>query len=154
MMHVLLKEGFADRAYLARYTDFGPDIEAHLADKTPEWAAAITGLAADEIVGLRAALRPAPSAASCGVGFGFTRSRNGSAGMHAVTCLPAITGAWQHRGGGAFFLNLDNWKLDTTLAHGLDLIDPKTRIIDQSRIGPMLCGDATRWPAARRSWRC
>ena len=49
MMHVLLKEGFADRAYLARYTDFGPDIEAHLADKTPEWASAITGLAVDEI---------------------------------------------------------------------------------------------------------
>ena len=140
MMHVLLKEGFADRAYLARYTDFGPDIEAHLADKTPEWASAITGLAADEITAF-ARLYGGTERSFLRVGFGFTRSRNGSAGMHAVTCLPAITGAWQHRGGGAFFLNLDNWKLDTTLAHGLDLIDPKTRIIDQSRIGPILCGD-------------
>ena len=50
MMHVLLKEGFADRAYLARHTDFGPEIEAHLADKTPEWATAITGLPVEEIV--------------------------------------------------------------------------------------------------------
>ena len=140
MMHVLLKEGFADRAYLARYTDFGPDIEAHLADKTPEWASAITGLAADEITAF-ARLYGGTQRSFLRVGFGFTRSRNGSAGMHAVTCLPAITGAWQHRGGGAFFLNLDNWKLDTKLAHGLDLIDPKTRIIDQSRIGPILCGD-------------
>jgi anaerobic selenocysteine-containing dehydrogenase len=58
-----------------------------------------------------------------------------------VTCLPAITGAWQHRGGGAFFLNLDNWRLDTTLAHGLDLMNPTTRVLDQSRIGPVLCGE-------------
>jgi anaerobic selenocysteine-containing dehydrogenase len=140
MMHVLLKEGFADRAYLARHTDFGPEVEVHLADKTPEWASAITGLAADEITAF-ARLYGGTQRSFLRVGFGFTRSRNGSAGMHAVTCLPAITGAWQHRGGGAFFLNLDNWKLDTTLAHGLDLIDPKTRIIDQSRIGPILCGD-------------
>jgi anaerobic selenocysteine-containing dehydrogenase len=61
--------------------------------------------------------------------------------MHAVTCLPAMTGAWRHRGGGAFFLNLDNWRLNTTLAHGLDMIDPKTRVLDQSRIGPVLCAD-------------
>ena len=58
------------------------------------------------------------------LGFGFTRSRNGSAAMHAVSCLPAMTGAWKHQGGGAFFLDLDNWGLDLTLAHGLDMIEP------------------------------
>ena len=57
MMHVLLKEGFADRDYLARHTDFGPDIEAHLADKTPEWASAITGLPVERDRRLRPALR-------------------------------------------------------------------------------------------------
>jgi anaerobic selenocysteine-containing dehydrogenase len=51
MMHLLLKEGFADRDYLARYTDFGPEIEAHLAGKTPQWASAITGLPVAEIEG-------------------------------------------------------------------------------------------------------
>ena len=140
MMHVLLKEGLADRAYLARYTDFGPDIEAHLADKTPEWASAITGLAAEEIVDF-ARLYGRTERSFLRLGFGFTRSRNGAAAMHAVTCLPAMTGAWQHKGGGAFFLRFDHWGLDITRAHGLDLIDPKTRFIDQSRIGPVLCGE-------------
>src|SRR6185503_13424157 len=50
MMHVLLKEGLADRDYLARHTDFDADVEAHLADKTPQWAAALTGLSETEIV--------------------------------------------------------------------------------------------------------
>jgi anaerobic selenocysteine-containing dehydrogenase len=140
MMHVLLKEGMADRAYLAQYTDFDATIEVHLADKTPQWAAAITGLAAEEIASF-ARLYGATKRSFLRLGFGFTRSRNGSAAMHAVSCLPAITGAWRHEGGGAFFLNLDNWQLDLTLAHGLDKIDPGTRLLDQSRIGPVLCGE-------------
>jgi anaerobic selenocysteine-containing dehydrogenase len=140
MMHVLLKEGFADREYLARHTDFGPDIETHLADKTPQWASAITGLPVAEIVDF-ARLYGRTERSFLRVGFGFTRSRNGSAAMHAVTCLPAMTGAWKHPGGGAFFLNLDNWRLDLTLAHGLDMVNPATRVLDQSRIGPILCGE-------------
>jgi anaerobic selenocysteine-containing dehydrogenase len=31
--------------------------------------------------------------------------------------------------------------LDLTLIEGLDVVDPSTRILDQSRIGPILCGD-------------
>lgn len=141
IMHILLNEGFADRDYLARYTDFGSAIEQHLADKTPEWASAITGLPVAEIVDF-ARLYGRTERSFLRVGFGFTRTRNGSAAMHAVTCLPAMTGAWKHPGGGAFFLNWDNWQLDVTLAHGLDFIDPATRILDQSRIGPVLCGDS------------
>ena len=32
------------------------------------------------------------------VGYGFARSRNGAGNMHAVTCLPTVTGKWRHRG--------------------------------------------------------
>lgn len=140
VMHVLLRDGLADRDYLARLTDFDASVEAHLAAWTPARAAAETGLEEPEIEAFarlygetpRSFLRP---------GFGFTRNRNGAAAMHAVSCLPAITGAWQHRGGGGFFLKLD-WDLDLRLAHGLDGIDPATRVLDQSRIGAVLCGDA------------
>ncbi len=141
MMHVLLQEGLVDRDYLARYTDFDAGVEAHLADKTPQWASAITGLPVEEILAF-ARLYGRTERSFLRLGFGFTRSRNGAAAMHAVTCLPALTGAWRHPGGGAFFLNLDNWGLDLTLAHGLDMQDTSTRILDQSRIGPVLCGEA------------
>ncbi|HXP98141.1 MAG TPA: molybdopterin-dependent oxidoreductase, partial [Telmatospirillum sp.] len=49
VMHVLFAEGLADRDYLAKFTDKPDELEAHLADRGPEWAAAITGLAVDEI---------------------------------------------------------------------------------------------------------
>lgn len=141
MMHVLLAEGLEDRAYLEKYTDFDDDMRAHIATWTPERAAAVTGLDISQIVDF-ARLYGSTPRSFLRAGFGFTRSRNGAASMHAVTCLPAITGAWQHRGGGAFFLALDNWRLDTRIAHGLDKCDPTMRILDQSRIGAVLTGDA------------
>ena len=75
------------------------------------------------------------------VGYGFSRSRNGSAQLFAVTCLPAVTGAWQYEGGGALQSNHGLVPLDRTLIEGLDVLDPATRILDQSRIGPVLTGD-------------
>ena len=46
VMHVLFKESYADRDYLARYADVPDELEAHLATRTPEWAAGITGVPA------------------------------------------------------------------------------------------------------------
>src|SRR6478672_1588491 len=50
LMHVLFKEGYADRDYLARYSDVPDELERHLAPRTPEWAAAVTGLKVEEIL--------------------------------------------------------------------------------------------------------
>jgi len=141
MIHVLLREGLADRDYLARYSDWSPEVEAHYKAKTPEWAAAITGLPAEEIVAL-ARLYGSTKRCFLRLGFGFTRARNGAVNMHAVTALPAVTGAWRVKGGGAFYMTWDLWKLDTTVAYGLDALDQKVRVLDQSRIGPVLTGDA------------
>lgn len=143
IMNVLLTEGLADREYLARYTDFDDATEWHILTRTPTWAASITGLAEQEIVDF-ARLYGQTQRSFIRAGFGFTRTRNGSAAMHAVSSLPAITGAWKHKGGGAFFAtgDKDQWGIDTTILHGLDAIDPGTRILDQSRIGAVLTGDA------------
>jgi anaerobic selenocysteine-containing dehydrogenase len=143
MMHVLLAEGLADREYLARYTDFDEATQHHILGRTPAWAASVTGLRESEIVDF-ARLYGRTQKSFIRVGFGFTRTRNGSAAMHAVSCLPAVTGAWKHRGGGAFFLTHDKatWGIDTTIMHGLDAVDPDVRLLDQSRIGAVLTGNA------------
>jgi anaerobic selenocysteine-containing dehydrogenase len=140
VMHVLFEEGYADRAYMARYTDDPVGLEAHLATRDPAWAAGITGLSEDEIVGF-ARLYGRTKRSYIRVGYGFSRSRNGSAQLFAVSCLPAVTGAWAHEGGGALYSNLGLVAIDHTLIEGLDRLDPTTRILDQSRIGPVLTGD-------------
>ena len=104
VMHVAFRDGHADRVYMARYTDCPDALEAHVRTRGPDWAAAITGLPAAEIEAFAKLYCSTPrSYIRCG--YGFARSRNGAANMHAVTCLPAVTGAWQHPGGGALWSN-------------------------------------------------
>jgi anaerobic selenocysteine-containing dehydrogenase len=140
VMHVLFEEGYADRDYMARYTDDPHGLEAHIATRDPAWAARITGLSRDEIRGF-ARLYGRTRRSYIRVGYGFSRSRNGAAQLFAVTCLPAVTGAWAYEGGGALYSNHGLVPLDHTLVEGLDVLDPAVRILDQSRIGPVLTGD-------------
>ncbi len=140
VMHVLFKEGYADRAYLARYADDPAGLEAHLESRGPAWAAGITGLSEAEIVAF-ARLYGRTKRSYLRIGYGFSRQRNGAVNLFAVTCLPIVTGAWQHEGGGALQSNHGLVRLDRRLIEGADLIDHSTRILDQSRIGPILCGD-------------
>lgn len=140
VMHCAFRDGHADRAYLQAYTDFPADLEAHLAARGPEWAAAITGLSVEEIETF-ARLYNTTKRAYIRLGYGFTRSRNGSAAMHAVTCLPAVTGAWAHEGGGAFWSNRVLYHWNKTMIEGLDALDESTREIDMCRIGAALLGD-------------
>jgi anaerobic selenocysteine-containing dehydrogenase len=141
VMHCAFRDGLADRTYLQTYTDFPADLEAHLAVRGPAWAAAITGLPVEEIETF-ARLYNTTKRAYIRLGYGFTRSRNGSAAMHAVTCLPAVTGAWAHEGGGAFWSNRELYHWNKTMIEGLDALDKSTREIDMCRIGAALLGDA------------
>jgi anaerobic selenocysteine-containing dehydrogenase len=141
VMHVLFKEGYADRAYLAKYTDAPAELEAHLATRDPEWASRITGLSAQAIVDF-ARLYGSTQRSFIRIGYGFSRSRNGSTQLFAASCLPAITGAWQYRGGGALYGGgAGLYPLDRTLIEGLDVVDPATRVLDMSRISAVLTGD-------------
>ncbi len=140
VMHVLFREGLADRAYLERYTDAPAELEAHLAPRTPEWASAITGLSVTEIEDF-ARLVGGTKRTFFRLGYGFSRQRNGAANMHAALCIPAVTGAWAHEGGGALHSNSGIFKLRKTMIEGLDKRDSSVRRLDQSRIGAVLTGE-------------
>ena len=140
VLHVLLRDGLADHDYLARYTDFDQGLADHLQTRTPEWAAAITGLSVREIVEFAHLVGKTPRT-FFRLGYGFTRQRNGATNMHAALCIPAMTGAWQHQGGGAFHSNSGIWGLDKSRITGKALRQPGIRELDMSRIGPILTGD-------------
>ncbi|OMH39047.1 molybdopterin oxidoreductase family protein [Motiliproteus sp. MSK22-1] len=141
VMNVLLKEGFVDQDYLDKYTDFDAEIRTHLMQKTPAWAAEVTGIDAEQIVTF-ARLYGRSQRSYLRMGYGMSRSRNGASNMHAVSCLPALTGAWQYPGGGALFGHSELYKgLDTRICQGQDQGESAARELDMSRIGPVLTGD-------------
>jgi len=139
VMHVLFRDGLADRDYLKQYTDDPKGLEAHLRTRTPEWAAAITGLSIEEIETF-ARLVGTTKKTFFRLGYGFSRQRNGPVNMHAALSIPAVTGAWRYEGGGAFHSNSGIYKLNAELLEGTKMRDPNVRYLDQSRIGPVLTG--------------
>ncbi len=140
VMHVLFRDGHADREYLAQYTDHPAALEQHLSTRTPQWAEEICGVPVADIEKFAAMIVATPKT-YFRLGYGFSRSRNGAVNMHAVTCIAAVCGAWKHEGGGAFHNNGAIYHWDKNLIEGLDHFDPNVRMFDQSRIGAVLCGD-------------
>src|SRR3954447_21729520 len=141
VMHVLFRDGLADRDYLAKYADCPADFEQHLRTRTPEWASAISGVPVGEIEAFARMLGERPKT-FFRLGYGFARSRNGSAAMHAVSAIPVVLGSWQYEGGGALHSNSGMFGWRKSLIEGLDVRDPKVRQLDQSRVGAILTGDA------------
>ena len=140
VMHVLFREGLADRAYLAAYADDPAGLERQLASRTPEWASAITGLPVEEIEAF-ARLVGTTKRSYFRLGYGFTRSRNGAVNMHAALCISVVTGAFQHEGGGGFHSNSGAFTWNRALIEGHDARDLSVRALDQSQIGRILTGD-------------
>ena len=141
VMHVLFRDGNADRDYLKKYTDCPVELEAHLKTRTPEWASKITGVPVAEIEAF-AKLVGETKRTYFRLGYGFGRQRNGAVNMHAALCIPTVTGAWQHEGGGGFHNNFAVYHLNQSLIEGLDVRDPDVRMLDQSQVGRILTGDA------------
>ncbi len=142
LMHCLFRDAKADWEFLERYTDAPHELAAHLRTRDPAWAARITGCDVETIEAF-ARLIGERKRAFFRLGYGFSRSRNGAANMHAASCIAAVVGAWRYEGGGAFHNNgaIFHWK--RTMIEGLDAVDPSIRVLDQSRFGPILCGDPT-----------
>ena len=140
VMHCLFRDGKADWDYLERYTDVPHELEKHVRSRGPQLASRITDCPAETIEAF-ARLLGERKRAFFRLGYGFSRSRNGAANMHAASCIPAVTGAWLHEGGGAFFNNRAIYHWDKTMIEGTDRHDPSIRMLDQCRIGAILTGE-------------
>ncbi|HWZ51651.1 MAG TPA: molybdopterin-dependent oxidoreductase [Granulicella sp.] len=106
MMHVILREGLEDKAYISEATHGFEELRAHALkpEHAPAAAAAVTGIDADTIVRLARAyanvMRETGRPAVIRMNYGIQRSENGGTAARAVCMLPLLTGAWKHPGGG------------------------------------------------------
>ncbi|SDL50086.1 Anaerobic selenocysteine-containing dehydrogenase [Ensifer sp. YR511] len=141
VMHIAFRDGYADRAYMAKFADDPAGLEAHLKSRGPEWASAITGLSVEEIEAFAKLVGTTPRT-YFRLGYGFTRQRNGAVAIHAAASVATVLGSWKHEGGGAFHSNNDIFKLDKRELIGSAFHDPDVRMLDQSQIGRVLTGDA------------
>jgi anaerobic selenocysteine-containing dehydrogenase len=101
VMHVLVRDGLADRDYLARQTVGFDRLEREVLPRfAPGRVSEITGLPVADIERL-AHLYGRARAPYIRIGFGMSRSSQGGQAIRAVACLPGVVGAYAKRGGGA-----------------------------------------------------
>lgn len=99
--HILVRDGKCDEAYLAAKTlGFERWKKEVLPQFPPARTAEITGLSVADIERL-AAMYGATKRSLLRIGWGMTRVALGGQAMRAVATLPALTGAYGTKGGGA-----------------------------------------------------
>ncbi len=140
MINVIIEENLVDQDYVNNYTVGYAELAERAKDRTPEWAAGITGIPAEDIKTLaREYANTQPAAIRLGVA--LERSYGGGQTIRAVSCLPALTGAWRHVGGGA--LQFPVWehpyKFDVICRP--DLIPEGTQVVNNLQVGRVLTGE-------------
>jgi anaerobic selenocysteine-containing dehydrogenase len=148
VMHVLVRDGLADRDYLGRESAGFARFEREVLPRfTPERTAAITGIAAPAIERF-ARLYGSARASFLRIGTGMSRDRQGGQAVRAVSLLPAVTGAYGRPPGGALCFTVPAFGLDYAAIRtppgdaeprpGTPPARPSTRIVNHSRLGDAL----------------
>ena len=140
MMNVIIAEGLVDYDYVEKYTLGFEELKERAANYPPERVAEITGIPAADIQKLaREYATTQPAAIRQGVA--IERSRGGGQAIRAITCLPALVGAWRHVGGGTAEMPI--WEFPTRFDRICrpDFIKPGTRVINELDLGSALNGE-------------
>ena len=142
LAHVIVAEGLHDEEWLAENTIGWEDLPARLVGFSPNRAAEITGIPADDII--RLARRYAIERPSLiKIADGLQRHSNGGQTVRAVLTLPALTAQYGTRGGGLAYSTSGYVKWDkNALTHRAEC-PPPARKINMNRLGAALTGEAT-----------
>jgi anaerobic selenocysteine-containing dehydrogenase len=136
-MHVLVRDGLADRAYLARQTVGFDRLEREVLPRfAPDRVAAITGLPRADVERL-AQLYGRARAPYIRIGFGMSRNSQGGQGTRAVACLPAVVGAYGKLGGGALLATVGGFGFSFETVRRPSG-PASTRLVNHSRLGEAL----------------
>lgn len=139
LMNVIIAEGLVDQDYVDRYTLGYDALKARAAEFPPERVEAITGIAAADVRKLaREYASTQPSAIRQGVA--VERCPGGGDAVRAITCLPALTGAWRHVGGGTIEMPIWEFPFKFDFMCRPDWIPPGTRVINELDLGAALTG--------------
>lgn len=140
LINTLIEQDLIDHDYVDNYTLGFDDLKLSAKDCTPEWAEAITGIAASDIRQLAkefataevAALRP---------GVAVERHYGGGQTLRAIFCIPALTGAWKKVGGGVMQMPLWEFPLKFDLICRPDFIKEGTQVVSAIQFGAALLGE-------------
>lgn len=143
LMHELVVNDWLDHDYLERHTLGWEALRERALRWSPERAAAVCGIPAQQIRDLARDYGTTQPAA-IRLNYGMQRVRGGGNAVRAVACLPALTGAWRHRAGGLLLSSSGFFPADRAWLQRPDLLAGRQpRTINMVTIGDDLLRPAS-----------
>jgi anaerobic selenocysteine-containing dehydrogenase len=138
IMHILFAENLVDSSFLHQYTVGYEELREHVIQYDPITVSEITGVPVDDIYKL-ARMYGTISPSFIRIGNGPQHHDNGGMFVRTVSCLPALTGQWLIKGGGAIKGNSGYLTTNTTKLQLPRLLKNKqTRVINMNLLGEAL----------------
>jgi anaerobic selenocysteine-containing dehydrogenase len=138
MMHILFAENMVDNDFLHEYTVGHEELRKHVVQYDPITVSGITGVPVEDIYKL-ARMYGQITPSFIRIGNGLQHHDNGGMCIRTIACLPALTGQWLVKGGGAIKSNSGYLALNTESLQRPDLLQNKhTRIINMNLLGQAL----------------
>lgn len=137
MAHVITRDGLSNPSWMDANVYGFEAFKDNLKDYTPERVAEITGLRSKQIEKLAYDYGKIQSS-FIRIGNGLQHHDNGGMSTWAIACLPALTGAWQAKGGGLIKTNSGYFKFDRGQIERPDLIQGNPRSINMNQLGKAL----------------
>ena len=141
LMHVIVGESLYDRDYVERHTEGFDGLRDRVREWTPQHAAELTGIAAEDIAALAreyATTRPAVIR----LNYGVQRSERGSMAVRTIGLLPALTGSWRDVGGGLQLSTSQAFHLNRAGLERADLqwrsLGREARLVNMTELGAAL----------------
>ena len=143
LMHELIVNDWLDHDYIEQHTLGWPQLRERAMTWTPERAAQVCGLPVEQIRALArdyGTTRPA----AIRLNYGMQRVRGGGNAVRAVSCLPALTGAWRNRAGGVLLSSSGLFPVNKAALQRPDLHrGPPARVINMVTIGDDLLRESS-----------
>jgi anaerobic selenocysteine-containing dehydrogenase len=138
LMHILFAENLVDPAFLEKYTVGHKALREHVIGYDPVMVSGITGVPVEDIYRLaRMYGRTSPSFIR--IGNGPQHHDNGGMCIRTISCLPALTGQWLVKGGGAIKGNPSYLTINSSYLQRPELLQKKnTRVINMNLLGNAL----------------
>lgn len=138
LMHELIRNDWLDHDYIENYTLGWDKLRERAMAWTPERAAVVCGIEAEQI---RALARDYGASVQTGepaairVNYGVQRAHGGGNAVRAIACLPALIGAWRHRAGGVLLSSSGQYPVQRAALEQPQLRSAHSRTINMSTIG-------------------
>lgn len=138
LMYILQEEKFVDEQFVAHYATGYMELATQVKRYPPQRVSEITGIPVEDIVRF-GRLYGTTSPSFIRIGNGLQHHDNGGMTVRTIACLPALTGQWKLKGGGALKGNSGFAAFDQVTLQRPDLQpDPHVRSINMNQLGDAL----------------